>query len=354
MKAINKDFQIVIPTHGRPTKQLSLRCLPQSLRDSAMVLTSTEADAIAIREYHKHTFSLESQGALKSHGQRIHTKRQWIMENVKADKLIQLDDDMRYFRRCASKYRVYEKGGRWKLTEEAKAADRKLLHTIRKDSDTEKLFDTVNKYLETYVHGCVSSRLGNDLEEFEIDVRGSRQMHAIAYNRKKFLELGPRFDAIPFREDFHVTLALFRLGYPNFKVNAFSVSPENYQSAGGCSTYRTVSASDRAVFELALLHPGFVTAVKKDYKNEARIEAQIAWRKAIDMGPSLGELVIPKKSTVPTRKGNYVVLPYASDREFHAYFDGKLWSVPSFSPKESPLCMIERMPFRVKTNKTLF
>ena len=355
---LDRNFQIVIPTHGRSERQDTLRKLPPSVKDRTLVVTSLQSEVKEIQKNYGHraVFSLEAFGALESHGQYIHTKRQWIVENIKSKYLMQLDDDMTFHRRCPVKYRQLQgtkSNLRWKLTDEGKELEYKLLYTATPKA-IEKCMELVEKSMgKGFVHGCVGSRLGNDLDKLEIDTRGGRSMHAIVHDREFLLENNVRFDQIDFREDFNVTLNLLRRGLPNVRIFYYAVSPNDYGKTGGCSSYRTFEASNEAAIRLALLHPGFVTPNFKNYSFSGdRVEVVVKWQDALSKGPDLGNVVVSKP--LKCRPGTHVVLPYESDTEMYTLFDGDKWSTPSFSPKENAKTWHSQMPFRLKKKSTLF
>lgn len=353
---LDKEFQLVIPTHGRSDHQTTLRKLPQSVKDRTLVITSLQSEVKEIKKNygHKAVFSLESFGALDTHGKQIHTKRQWIIENVRSKFIMQLDDDMTFFRRCLPKYRIMTKQvGRWKLTEEGKARGLKLLYTSSA-TDIEKTINLMHKQMSKgFVHGGLGSRMGNDMEEDEVDLTGGRTMHAIVHDRKFLLKNDIRFDEIDFREDFNVTLHLLRRGLPNARLFCYAVSPEAFDAKGGCSTYRTFDASNDAALRLALLHPGFVIPRFTEYSySGSRVEVTIRWMEAVNKGPGLGNVV--KVKPVKCNVGLHTILPYESDTELFSFFDGEKWSTPSFSPKDNATTWFTKMPFRIKKKNKLF
>jgi hypothetical protein len=350
---LDKEFQIVIPTHNRPQKQITFQRLPPSLQAVALIVTSLESEAKAIRKNYstKNVISLESFGALESHGQRIHTKRQWILENIRSKYILQLDDDLYYFRRCSTKYREYnQEAGRWKLNKAGVKAGAKLLYTAT-HLDIERMFAYFRKeVVGQYVHACFGSRMGNDLEEFEMDRVGGRSMHAICHHRATLLQEGIRFDEIDYREDFNVTLHLLKAGYPGFRLFCYTVSPNSYQAPGGCSSYRTHKASNRAAVRLATLHPGFVRLAHKDYKDHSRVEVMVAWRQAALKGQELGEILYVEPKDREYDEGMYLTKVYADVPPMFTHYDGKFWTVPSFNKPnlKTSLGWIRRLPFRVK------
>lgn len=278
------DFQIVIPTHNRPTSQITLMEFPEDMRKNVLVITSTQKDADIIRKKYKHkrVFAIENPKV-----NSIAKKRHWIMKYVESTKIMMLDDDMYFFRRCPTKYRTIEdgkSGGQWRIKPEykhlkcAKFLNREFLTP----SHIRYAFDHLERLMEKFAHVCISSRMGNDKVREEVKYVG-RAMHAIGFRRDIYLEEGLSFAQIPMREDFNITLHLLRRGYPNAIIQYFTVGPKPYGSAGGCSEERTVETSNSDADVLAKEHYPFVKVTEKSYKgvnSVPRKETIIFWQKA--------------------------------------------------------------------------
>lgn len=263
-------LQIIIPTHGRITRQVTLSHIPEALRDEVLLVTSTEEDKEFFKKNgHKNT--------IRANANCIAAKRQWIVENVKAKKILMLDDDMGFQARCPEKFRKFDVSkGRWKITNpkhfllaKQYATPDYFIHVMEK----------LDNALDAYGHVGLSSRMGNDLVRESFIING-RMMHAIGYDRKLLLKENIRFDTVKHREDFHVTLSLLRKGYANFVFYDMCCSPGSYGAPGGASTERTLEESNRDAEVLATLHPGLVRVVDKEYKNIPRKEVVVSWKKA--------------------------------------------------------------------------
>lgn len=278
----DKDFQVVIPTHRRVDRQVTLRELPAELRERTLLLASDWDEAKALRKKHKHELVWAVDDPTVD---CIAKKRQWIIENVRADNVFQLDDDMYFFRRCNKEHREWQgaKSGKWVQTDAAKA---KGITFLFKEPfpDVQKMrrWDFIKDQMvnKGVVHTCIASRLMNNYVRGDYKMVG-RAMHAIGHNRRTLLKHGIRFDQVKFREDFNVTLHLLRLGYPNLILTNFVVNPLDYGSDGGCSEERTVKGSDRAAVKLASIHDPFVKVVDKEYKGSInRKEVIVYWSNA--------------------------------------------------------------------------
>jgi len=267
-------MRIVIPTHGRVLKQTTLGALPASLREEVLLVASSEGAAIELRANHK----LKARNVKVAPVKTIADKRQWILENIKDD-VFMMDDDMVFYSRPAANVRDFN--GRWKAREGFKT----LSLDYVTPSGVKNLFtDLEDELTSSYAAVGISRRFGNDLEELDCKTGANRLMHAFGYDRKTLLGLKFKFNAVQFREDFHMALTLLRAGYPSLQRYDWCVAPGAYGAPGGCSAERTVEASDKAADALAALHPGFVRVVQKDYKGTPRKEVVVSWKKALEAG----------------------------------------------------------------------
>lgn len=260
------SLQIVIPTHRRVRKQTTLQSIPAAIRHKVLLVASDPAEAAALRTFHGNV----THAPVGS----IAEKRQWIMENVEADRIIMLDDDMYFFGRCPVEHRTFD-GGRWRPAEGHKVLSR----DYAPDNALIDMFRYWAALLRNFAHVGLSSRMGNDTMRHEVETNG-RMMHAIGYDRKKFLRSKIRFDDVQCREDFHVTLSLLKAGYSNKVIYSYCCSPGAYGAPGGASTERTIEQSNEQAEYLATLHPGLVRVRERSYLGTPRKEVTIQWKKA--------------------------------------------------------------------------
>lgn len=264
-------MRIVIPTHGRVAKQTTLMALPSNLRREVLLVTSTESE----RKQLLVSNPLKDKQVKVAPVKSIADKRQWILENVKDD-VFMLDDDMVFYARCDMRYRDFVEG-RWK----ARPGHKTLSLDYVAAHGVEALFTELSENLGTdYPAVGISSRFGNDLEPLDRKAGANRLMHGFGYHRKTLMQQDFKFNAVAFREDFHMALTLLRAGRPSYQVYDWCVAPGAYGAPGGCSDERTVEASDAAAFKLAELHAPYVAVVDKDYKGTPRKEVRVQWAKA--------------------------------------------------------------------------
>lgn len=265
-------MRIIIPTHGRVAKQVTLRSLSAELAKATTLVASSASEAEALSANYRGTKVRVTWAPVKT----IADKRQWILENIKDD-VFMLDDDMAFYKRCQLFDRSFVEG-RWK----AKLGAKTLSLDYVSDSGLEFLFSSLSAALMVYSSVGISSRFGNDLEQREEKIGANRLMHGFGYSRKTLLKLGFKFNAVQFREDFHMALTLLRTGRESLQRYDWCVAPGAYGAPGGCADERTVAASDAAAHKLAALHPGFVRVVDKTYKGSPRKEVVVSWKRALE------------------------------------------------------------------------
>lgn len=252
-------LKIFIPTMGRMDKQLTLDYM-KPVQDRVWLVVPWRE-----RKLYSYKRVLATPPKLKGIG----PTRQWILENAESDKIVMMDDDLRFFRRKNKKD--------WHLKG-------------FKKKDTLDLYDWLDNKLDDYYHVSISPRQFNNSRP-ESELENKRPLRLLGY-RREVLDLGCRFDRVPLMEDFDMALQLLELGYKN--VVSFEFSQDQRISShapGGCSGYRTAKMQAKAARMLARLHPGFVTVKKKRTTSEAwkgltedqvRVDVQINWGEAYE------------------------------------------------------------------------
>lgn len=194
--------------------------------------------------------------------------RQWLLENCPTRFMVLCDDDLRFSRKNPD--------DRSKLLE-AKA------------EDMADMLAAVRSKLQRFAHVGISAREGNNRKPDSF-YRNERMMRFLAYDRQR-VPPACRFDRVPAKQDFDMTLQLLRAGLANCVIYEFAQDQVGGSNArGGCATYRTEEMADEAARELQRLHPQFVTLVEKEnnnwrgFKNPKRLEVRIAWKQALGAG----------------------------------------------------------------------
>ena len=84
-------MKIIIPTKGRVHNQLTISNLPKELRNSMQIVCPEHE----VRWHTSHFPDIEII-VQPDPSMGISLKRKWIMENTKEDKIVMLDDDLRF------------------------------------------------------------------------------------------------------------------------------------------------------------------------------------------------------------------------------------------------------------------
>lgn len=203
---------------------------------------------------------------------RIDSTRQQILENASSwdtkGQVCMVDDDLTFFKRVNG----------MDDAELRKVEGEELLSLIR---SIEQKLD------EGYVHVSVSARMGNNVSE-EKWVENTRPYRIYAYDSQTVLAEGCSFKMngvdVNNMDDFHMTLQLLELGYPNIVNFEFCHNQPSSLSNGGASTYHTVEKQSLLAETLAKNHPGFVRVVEKHTETSwgglPRKDVVISWKKA--------------------------------------------------------------------------
>lgn len=255
-------MRLYIHTYGRANKQITLeRFKPIE-----------ELVWLVVQEREEHLYDYPRTLVLPDSIRTLSPTRQWILENAKAEKIVMLDDDLAFYRRKSK-------------------ADWHLRYC--NEDDLWDLVDWFDSALDKYSHVGVSAREGNNRIE-RLEVENTRMMRCLGYNRKKVLKTGARFDRLPTKQDFDMTLQLLRKGHANLVSFEFAQGQWNgSQAEGGCSVYRTEQMMTESAEALAKLHPGFVKLREKTTKTAwkslggVRIDVTCYWQKAFQSSKTL-------------------------------------------------------------------
>lgn len=270
-------MKLYIHSAGRATvgQQVTLREFTPAMRKGAsLVVQHAQRDAYAPVAKELGTKLL----VLPPGIDKLSPTRQWLLENAEKDKFAMMDDDLFFAVRIDQvKFRVFNS-----LTP-AQARKRNVEHMMGMVADM----------LDDYVHAGILDRSGANRTTDEPYVTVKRMMRFLAYRKKAVLKTGARFDRLPTKQDFDMTLQLLRAGLPNAVLTTYVQDQRGgSNTAGGCSVYRTEKTAEEASHALAALHPGYVKVVEKTTKSGwfdkgqpgTRVDVQIAWKKAYDDG----------------------------------------------------------------------
>lgn len=254
---------IYIPSRKRADIKMTYLALPMDWRKRTIVLVP-EGQAKKYRPRFPNYARIEECPV-----RGIGKTRQWIIDNTPAKYVLMMDDDLRFAKRI--------KPGQIKLT----PCDQ---------TDVGHIVNTLFAYLDDgYLHCSLAKR--TEASFFLCSYRTVvRQNNVHGFNVRRLRQLkkkGVRFDKMELMEDFHVTLRLFELGYPNKVLFDYTWDQRGSNMDGGCSIYRTPEAQKLAAKRLRKLHPETVQLVRKKVVGASswkgmkeRWDVKVAWRKA--------------------------------------------------------------------------
>lgn len=256
---------IYIHTSGRPDAQETLNWIPPTWIDKVRLVVQKREE----KAYSKYPLPLV---VLPDKIRTLSPTRQWLIDNAEERYIVMMDDDLTFSRRDP------------KRSEEIGKPPTKLYKAKAEDMDT--MFRMLQKTLERdgFAHCGISAREGNNHQpEPFSDV--TRMMRVLAYDTKKVRECGARFDRVPTKQDFDMTLQLLQAGYPNRVFFEWAQNqPGSNNRPGGCTEYRTTEMMAESAHMLKRLHPNFVDVVQKRTKvswgGMDRTDVRIGWKKA--------------------------------------------------------------------------
>jgi hypothetical protein len=277
------NLKLVIPTHHRTHKQITLGALPDALRASVTLVTSLPDEAKELRQLYPNNEVVTAKGTA-----HVAQKRHWIMANLGAtgQMIFMMDDDLAFFQRCPARWRVWqEERGAYAVKPDAPAGTTLITRRYPSDPSLLALFQQLDARFDVYNPAmlCIAHRRHNDKQKEAWSVNG-RMMHAFGVDPLRYKKLKIRFDAVQCREDFHVVLAMLRAGEQGHAFNELLYEAYGAFSAkGGCHEERSMDTSNAECDRLARLHPGFVKVVDRAYKGSInRKEVVVAWKRAYE------------------------------------------------------------------------
>ena len=256
-------MNIYIPTRGRADQQVTLSYFPEELRQEVtLVVDHDEAD-----QYTK--YDCKTMVCPES-VHDIATKRKYIHENATTNKIVMLDDDLRFY--------IRKKHNDWHLR-------------YLEGEEYPAMFGLIDKWLDDYAHVGVSAREGNNRVE-HLSVENTRYMRVLAYNLDHFdgVEVG----RVKVMEDFDINLQLLKKGLPSKVSYYYAQGQGSSNAAGGCSEWRTLDVQSEGAERLKELHPDVVSVVEKETKTAwggaIRKDVKVQWKQAYKTGAKNGEL----------------------------------------------------------------
>lgn len=251
-------MKIYIPSYKRSSGAGTARFIPEEWRDRTYFVVVPEEEEL----YRRKSPGI---GVLVCPEKGIANTREWILWNADDDKILMMDDDLRFdVRRMDEPTKFYK-------TEEL---DRSLM------------LDEVDELLDSYAHGAIAHREGanRDARPFK---EGGRMLRALAYRTDILKKHDIHFNRIRYMEDFDVALQMYQLGYQSGIVNSYCQGQAASSAEGGCGAEgRGPEQQEEAAFGLWELHPDFVTVVTKPpiksgwWGDRERVDVRVEWAKA--------------------------------------------------------------------------
>jgi len=252
-------MQLIIPTRGRTDQQLTLQSLPPELRKRTWIVCPKREASGLYRLYKDVEIVIEPYPSMK-----IAQKREWIVQEwfrYGYEKILMLDDDLSFSTRIIE--------SNWHL---------RPIHGDELGAEIQRLEE---KLSPEYPHVGFGPRQGNRWKQAGWQTP-DKMMCSLAYYLPIVVEC--ELSRIETRQDFDLTLQLLRKGYRN-AVWHTTVHDQKYDAPGGCNLWRTPKSSNADAYELARLHPGYVSVVEKAYEASGpRKEVICQWQKALDDG----------------------------------------------------------------------
>lgn len=251
-----------IHTLGRPLAQSTLGYLRQGGVSPLLVVQPQEA------RIYRQRWPNEDFLVLPEKIKGLSPTRQYLLETCETRFVVLCDDDLRFSRK--------------------RPEDRSKLREPEGD-DMKDMISMMMSKLQRFPHVGISAREGNNRKPDSF-YYNERMMRVLAYDKEK-VPWTCRFDRVPCKQDFDMTLQLLRAGKKNCVIYEFAQDQVGGSNAkGGCATYRTEQMADQAAVMLKELHPDFVTLVEKSNSNwkgfsqASRKEVMVQWKKAYEAG----------------------------------------------------------------------
>lgn len=253
------DTEIVIPSAGRPGKVRSFSVLPPEARAITRIAVPAQ-EMRRYRIYHEDNELLAVPESVKG----IAATRQWLTERCRARFLMQISDDVTFFRRVEP---------------------RSVKLRAVAPTDLSEMLVAIHGYVVEYGHAGISFRGGNNHVDEEVKLAGARMCDVYIHDTHLLGALGIRWDRQPVMEDLDVTLQLLRRGYANPVLYEWCWNQNSSNLAGGCSTYRNAELQMEGALALEYHHPRYVSAREKKAKNwkgfgDSRWDVTVQWEKA--------------------------------------------------------------------------
>jgi hypothetical protein len=258
-------MQLIIPTRGRTSDQLTLSWFSKAMRQRTTIVCP-KREKFSIEGWIGRGPDDITVEAQPDADWTIAKKRVWIIQEWTRrgfNKIMMLDDDLRFATRISSTD--------WKL------------RTIEKE-ELEAEFNRVEEKLSPeFPHVGFGPRQGNQ----NIPEPGWKIPGKTCYTLGYYLPIVSQMQLgrIEIREDMELNLQLLTKGYASAVWNETVCDQRKYDAPGGASKERTVEFSNEQAVALSHMYPDYVTITERKYKESVpRIEVIVQWKKALEDG----------------------------------------------------------------------
>src|SRR3990167_54603 len=199
---------IIIPTKGRIGKQLTIQNLPKQLYHKVYLVCPEKE-----KFWHQQNHSQITVNTQPDPDMGISAKRKWIIDTTDDEKIVMLDDDLRF---------AYRRTDNPTLFRKAEEAD--LLEAFQQ---LENILSPEIPHAGFAVRG---SGIGAAAQVGGWQTTGKRAMYSLAYYLPT-VKANAEFGRLSTHEDIDVTLQLLRKGFPN-AINFSFVTDQKFGAQG--------------------------------------------------------------------------------------------------------------------------
>lgn len=253
-----KDVTVVIPSSGRPDRQITYQQLPQWIRHRTRIAIPAQESGL----YKK--WGGSCLWLIPTSIKGISHTRRYLMSHCKTRYLLMIDDDMTFAYR-------------------PDMLENKLVALPPEDEKITELLLHWRELMGKYIHVGLGARQWNSWYDKPIYLC-TRMFNTYMYDLEIVRQVNPKLGRVPVMEDFDLTLQLLRAGYKNAVIWQWCWNQAASNAPGGCSQYRTLELQEQAANKLVQLHPQFVKLRKAQADSwkgmYERIDVQVYWKKA--------------------------------------------------------------------------
>jgi glycosyltransferase involved in cell wall biosynthesis len=206
--------------------------------------------------------------------------RQAIIDLSDDDKICMMDDDLSFF-----------------VRDNIESVSLRMI----KPFEIADMIQWLDVALDEYAHASISARTQNFQCTYRLQEANAFTLETVRpyriYGFDKSVIEGEKLEfgaglKINIQDDFHITLELLELGYPNIVNFKYAHEQRGSNSRGGAATYRDLELLKQCVENLKRLHPEVVKIVEKKTINSwggtsehpvFRTDVVIQWQKALGL-----------------------------------------------------------------------